>query len=725
MDEKQFYFDHEYSIFVYPDNKDIKLVDDNSEKYLTEKVSKSVKSIINADSAALKEELANQAASWDGEKRFISKHSSNLLQLNNQVQISPDPNTWKCELCDVNKNLWLNLTDGKILCGRRQLDGSGGNNHAIEHYATTKYPLAVKLGTITAKGADVYSYDEDDMVEDSNLAIHLAHFGINMSKMEKTDKTMAELEIDLNQRIGEWDRIQESGSKLVPVYGPGYTGMRNLGNSCYMNSVMQVLFTVPDFVRKYFDNRISYVRNSSVDPSNDFNFQMSKLSYGLLSGNYSIDPTTQPEIQNIVCPPKGIKPTMFKSLIGRGHAEFSTKRQQDSHEFLIYLLQLIERNLRNDSTVGSNINPVDSFRFKLEDRIECTQSKQVKYKYRDDFCLSLPIAKEAALNKEKVKEFEEKKAKMESQGLKLEPGDIVRPEIRLSDCVKLFMQNEEIDNFYSSAVKSQVTALKSTRLATLPEFLLIQAKKFEFAPDWSPIKLNVSLQVPDELDINELRGTGLRPGEVELVDEEVNQKPEYQLNETLVSQLMDMGFSLDSCKRAVYNTREANNYEAAVNWACTHMEDADFNDTFVLPASQTKKVEKKEKVYNEDSIEAIISMGFTRQQAMKALDATDMNIERAVDWIFNHTDELMDFGGNDEQSGAASSKQENTSNYRDGNGNYKLVALISHMGTNANCGHYVAHILKNDRWVIFNDENVALSENPPKDLAYLYFYQRV
>jgi ubiquitin carboxyl-terminal hydrolase 5/13 len=108
-----------------------------------------------------------------------------------------------------------------VFCGRRQLDGSGGNNHAVEHFYKTKYPLAAKLGTITSKGADVYSYDEDDMVEDSNLAVHLAHFGVNMSKMEKTDKTMTELEIDLNQKVGEWDRIQEAGSKLVPLYGPG------------------------------------------------------------------------------------------------------------------------------------------------------------------------------------------------------------------------------------------------------------------------------------------------------------------------------------------------------------------------------------------------------------------------------------------------------------------------------------------------------------------------
>lgn len=67
----------------------------------------------------------------------------------------------------------------------------------------------------------------------------------------QTDKTMAELEIDLNQKIGEWDVIQEAGSQLKPVYGPAYTGILNLGNSCYMNSVMQMVFTLPDFLSKY------------------------------------------------------------------------------------------------------------------------------------------------------------------------------------------------------------------------------------------------------------------------------------------------------------------------------------------------------------------------------------------------------------------------------------------------------------------------------------------
>lgn len=66
----------------------------------------------------------------------------------------------------------------------------------------------------------------------------------------QTDKSMVELEIDMNQRIGEWAVIQESGHQLVPLYGPSYTGLANLGNSCYLNSVMQVVLAIPEFQNK-------------------------------------------------------------------------------------------------------------------------------------------------------------------------------------------------------------------------------------------------------------------------------------------------------------------------------------------------------------------------------------------------------------------------------------------------------------------------------------------
>jgi ubiquitin carboxyl-terminal hydrolase 5/13 len=61
----------------------------------------------------------------------------------------------------------------------------------------------------------------------------------------------------------------------------------------------------------------------------------------------------------------------------------------------------------------------------------------------------------------------------------------------------------------------------------------------------------------------------------------------------------------------------------------------------------------------------------------------------------------------------------------DGAAQYELLGLVSHMGSNTACGHYVCHIKKEGRWVLYNDEKVAESQKPPKDLGYLYFYRRV
>lgn len=119
----------------------------------------------------------------------------------------------------------------------------------------------------------------------------------------------------------------------------------------------------------------------------------------------------------------------------------------------------------------------------------------------------------------------------------------------------------------------------------------------------------------------------------------------------------------------------------------------------------------------------IMSMGFTIAQATKALKETNNSTERAVDYIFSHQDELDMIDVQEAES--ASSGGSPPKNYRDGDGKYRLKAFISHMGTSSQVGHYVCHIRKDNQWIIFNDNKVAISQNPPKDLGYLYLYERV
>ncbi|XP_022900127.2 ubiquitin carboxyl-terminal hydrolase 5 [Onthophagus taurus] len=684
--KKKYEIENFYNIVVLPGFVTIPWPNNN----LPKEVIVSVTTILELQSAATLDELEATTGTWDGEARIVTKHANSLVQLENGKKIPPSG--WKCEKCDKTENLWLNLTDGTILCGRKFFDGSGGNNHAVEHYQETKYPLAVKLGTITKENkADIFSYTEDDLVEDPKLGDHLAHWGINIANMEKTEKSMAELELELNQKA-EWLALEESGGTLRPVFGSGYTGMINLGNSCYLNSVMQMLFTIPDFIQRFVNNAPIIFENSD-DPPNDFNVQMAKLGLGLHSGKYSQENSDGKQL--------GISPLMFKTLIGKGHSDFSTKRQQDAQEFFLHIVNLLERNSRS-------YNPSKAFKYKIEERVQCSASKKVKYSHRADNLLPLNIPLEAVINKEEVTAYEAKKLEAEKLGNRFEPESLVRPKIKLFSCLELFTQSEVVEQFFSTALNSKTTARKTTRMATFPDYLLIHLKKFTLREDWVPIKLDVAVDMPDYLDLSSLRATGPQPDE-EPLPELVGSPPPLVLDETVLAQLADMGFPPEACKRAVFYTQNSG-LESATAWIMDHITDSDFADPFTPPGTETNAAGGCFEP-NPEALPMIMGMGFTQDQAIKALRATDNNVERAIDWIFSHQDELVD---------ESTSEPE----YRDGDSKYKLVAFVSHMGTSSMVGHYVVHILKEGRWVIFNDEKVALSENPPKELGYLYLYQR-
>lgn len=47
-------------------------------------------------------------------------------------------------------------------------------------------------------------------------------------------------------------------------------GLKNLGNSCYMNSVLQLLWTLPEFQAKYVDGAPKIFEEAPQDLGNDF-----------------------------------------------------------------------------------------------------------------------------------------------------------------------------------------------------------------------------------------------------------------------------------------------------------------------------------------------------------------------------------------------------------------------------------------------------------------------
>jgi len=89
----------------------------------------------------------------------------------------------------------------------------------------------------------VYCYVDDEEIVDPMLRQHLAVWGIDLAGVVVTEKSLAEMQLDLQYKYS-FNMSSAEGVPLQAVFGPGLTGLVNLGNSCYVSSVIQV-FRLP------------------------------------------------------------------------------------------------------------------------------------------------------------------------------------------------------------------------------------------------------------------------------------------------------------------------------------------------------------------------------------------------------------------------------------------------------------------------------------------------
>jgi len=121
-------------------------------------------------------------------------------------------------------------------------------------------------------------------------------------------------------------RQQTSGRTL------GCTGFNNLGNTCYMNSALQCLRSVEELT-KYF---LTHEAKKEINTANllGHNGEVALAYHRLLH-----------EIYHTTKRPTTVAPRHFKGTIGRCAPTFSGYGQQDSQEFLGFLLDGLQEDL--------------------------------------------------------------------------------------------------------------------------------------------------------------------------------------------------------------------------------------------------------------------------------------------------------------------------------------------------------------------------------------------
>ncbi|KAG8221718.1 hypothetical protein J3R82DRAFT_2006 [Butyriboletus roseoflavus] len=703
------------------------VADEGTTKRLTDGVTHSLSSARQSEVKAWEEEI------------IACEHTLLLQQL--ASGLIPAEGLAHCASCELTSNLWLCLTCGALGCGRSQFGCTGGNGHALAHFNATEHPACVKLGTITPEGgADIYCYACNDARLDPELTTHLAAFGINVTSQKKTEKSVTELQIEQNLMF-DFSLTAEDGSALKPVFGPGTTGLSNLGNSCYMASVLQMLFSLSPFQDRYYRRPSSDLSQGYVSekasvhwatcgqslPADCFECQLFKLADGLLSGRYSNPYTEQPPSDPLAHPTlehtpwqTGLKPAGFKALVGKGHAEFATMRQQDAEEFFGHFLTVLRRfNHQTRGGAPGEGEPTDIFSFGLEQRLECLGCHRVRYRIDSMDVLSLGVPA------------------TEGEGA----ADATYAPVPLEMCFDLFLgqTGQEILEYQCEAGCGKTHAVRRVQLATFPDVLVVHAKKFQLK-NWVPTKLDIPIILPEgDLVLDQYIGKGLQAGEEELPDG--SSGPSLpQFDAEAMGQLEGMGFPSVRCQKALLATGNSG-AEAAMEWLFNHMEDPDIDDPIQLSVPSVREPSGEE-------IALLADMGFTQAQARKALLETDGDPERAVEWLFNHPDD----NGETASAGATGTETERGTKAMSPPGStglparYQLKGFISHKGPSVHSGHYVAHVRLprprsgeamdvdgegdgNEAWVLFNDEKVVVADQRSvgelKKLAYMYVFERV
>jgi ubiquitin carboxyl-terminal hydrolase 4/11/15 len=152
----------------------------------------------------------------------------------------------------------------------------------------------------------------------------IASRGVGQSKGSNSGRNSPALSV----RSGPVTRGRARQKKVTRT--SGVVGLNNLGNTCYMNSALQCIRSVEELTKYFLTDE--YLKEVNSDNPLGWNGQVAN-SYGNLLKEIYRDNRSS------------VAPREFKSTIGRCRPTFSGWAQQDTQEFLGFLLDGLQEDL--------------------------------------------------------------------------------------------------------------------------------------------------------------------------------------------------------------------------------------------------------------------------------------------------------------------------------------------------------------------------------------------
>lgn len=243
-------------------------------------------------------------------------------------------------------------------------------------------------------------------------------------------------------------------------------GLHNLGNTCFMNAALQLIVNCTVLTK--------FVLN------NEFNSPILNIYKTFLKNYMSKGVISPSEIKRIV----SIKDNIFAGY-----------DQQDSHEFLVSLLELLENEMKEEHKTNAKA-------------IMSIQMDKLMVTIFDTLVSSIIYSEESK---------EKSKNRVGEKVLSLSIPN--KNNVSLNDCLDNFTKIEKLvgdEQWYSEKLEKKVDAYKKLCLKQLPKYLLIHLKRYSFFSRSN--KNNSNVNIPLDLKINnynfKLRGLIIHSGGV-------------------------------------------------------------------------------------------------------------------------------------------------------------------------------------------------------------------
>uniref|UniRef100_A0A1B6CBZ9 Ubiquitin carboxyl-terminal hydrolase n=1 Tax=Clastoptera arizonana TaxID=38151 RepID=A0A1B6CBZ9_9HEMI len=422
--------------------------------------------------------------------------------LSDKAELTKDP---ACAVCSTTQSLWLCLHCGIVHCGRYI------NGHAMEHAKQ----LNDHIVCMDCHSLSVFCYICDDFVVNDTS-------NNNLDRLRQTWQSRME-------NMPEESLVQEKRRSLRPrsrkrQYSPENSnsssenmstftnskrrnsnsfakhtkqekkvlGLRNLGNTCFMNAVLQCLRHIPHF-SLYFKGLPSLegakCEKESVRGSIKVYQSRSirELSDAIMAEELRKVLISLIDHQGTIKGKGAISPESLFMVIWKVVPRFRGYQQQDAHEFLRYMLDRLHTELLTllpDNPYFSlgqkerNSIVTSVFGGTLQSEVTCLNCRSESKKHDPFLDLSLDIPDKQKRSKDSA--------------------DDTSPPCTVLDCLTSFIEIEELaetELYYCNACKSKQRSTKRFWILRLPNVLCLHLKRFRWVNS-SRTKLDTNIKFP-------------------------------------------------------------------------------------------------------------------------------------------------------------------------------------------------------------------------------------